>query len=373
MWQPQSFYGKYLLDQPVIFMGKDSIKGLYNFPGSKFVIIHGEHANFNKEVFQKAFKAFEIKFITRSWKNEPTLEELKGTIAEIESFCPDVIIAVGGGSVIDGSKICRLYYEFPYFDTEKPNFNFLSFKTKFIAIPTTVGSGAEASSAAVIYNTELNKKEMVVHQTLRPDVVVLDPSFIENSTKEFVISSSLDAIAHIVEGYVSNMDNPVSDILAEKGLQILYEELSKTEHANIDFLRLQYACYIGGIVQNHCIVGAAHAIAHQLTGFGFSHAKAVGLLLGTIIKENSKDSKTKEKYTTLLSRSGIESIDCFITFLQTIINESIDKSLIAKIKEVLEENSKNELFIQNVIDDRGGKGNPLPITKEYIESISKGL
>lgn len=373
MWQPQSFYGKYLLDQPVIFMGKDSVKGLYNFPGSKFAIIHGENAKFDKDVFQKAFKAFEIKFIAKSWKNEPTLEELKGTMAELESFCPDVIIAIGGGSVIDGSKICRLYYEFPYFDTDKPNFNFLNFKTKFIVIPTTVGSGAEASSAAVIYNTILNKKEMVVHQTLRPDVVVLDPSFIENSTRGFVIASSLDAIAHIVEGYVSNIENPLSEIIAEKGLQIFYEELLKKDYANIDFLRLQYACYIGGIVQNHCIVGAAHAIAHQLTGFGFSHAKAVGLLLGTIIKENSKDSKTKEKYTTLLSRSGIESIDCFITFLQTLINESIDKSLAVKLKEVLKENNKNELFVQNVIDDRGGKGNPVPITKEYIESVAKDL
>ena len=127
MWQPQSFYSKYLLDQPVMFFGKDAIKGLYNFPGSKFAIIHGENAKFDKEVFQKAFKAFEVKFITKSWKNEPTLEELKGTLAELESFRPDVIMAIGGGSVIDGSKICRLYYEFPYFDTEKPNFNFLTF------------------------------------------------------------------------------------------------------------------------------------------------------------------------------------------------------------------------------------------------------
>ena len=373
MWQPQSFYGKYLLDQPVVFMGKDSVKGLYNFPGSKFAIIHGEKAKFDKDVFQKAFKSFEVKFIAKSWKNEPSLEELKGTMAELESFCPDVIAGIGGGSVIDGTKICRLFYEFPYFDAESPNFNFLSFKTKFIAVPTTVGSGAEISSAAVLFNSSLNKKEMIVHQALRPDVVVLDPTFIENSTKEFVVSSSLDAIAHIVEGYVSNIDNPVSDIFAEKGLQIFYEELSKADYSSVDFLRLQYACYIGGLVQNHCIVGAAHAIAHQLTGFGFPHAKAIGLLLSAVIKENSKEKEIRKKYSALLSHSGIESIEKFILFLQNLINESIDSFLNTKLKQVLEEKISNEVFIQNVIEDRGGKGNPVSITKEYIENIAKGL
>ncbi|QTQ11292.1 iron-containing alcohol dehydrogenase [Treponema parvum] len=373
MWQPQSFYGKYLLDQPVIFMGENSIKGLYNFPGSRFAIIHGENVKFDKEIFQKAFKAFDVKFITKSWKNEPTLEDLKGTLCELEAFLPDVIVSIGGGSVIDGCKICRLFYEFPYFDIEKPNFNFLSFKTKFIAVPTTVGSGAEASSAAVLFNAALNKKEMVVHNLLRPDVVVLEPSFIESSDKTFVFSSALDGIAHIVEGYVSNMDNPLSDMLAEKGLQIFYEELLKEDFCSIDFLRLQYACYLGGIIQNHCIVGAAHAIAHQLTGFGFPHAKAVGLLLDSAINENSKDVKTKERYETLFRHCGIKSTKTFMIFLQKMTAFSIDEPLQKKIKKVLEENIKNDSFIQNVIDDRGGKGNPVPITKEYIENIVKVL
>ena len=371
MWQPQSFYGKYLLDQPVIFMGRNSTKGLYNFPGSRFAVVHSGNASLDKDAFRKALKAFEVKFIAKSWMNEPAPDELKGTLSELESFCPDVIVAVGGGSVIDGSKICRLYYEFPYFDTQKPSFNFLSFKTKFIAVPTTVGSGAEASSAAVLLNKESNKKEMVVHHSLRPDVVVLDPSFIESSDKTLVYSSALDGMAHIAEGYVSNVDNPLSDVLAEKGMQIFYEELSKSDYANVDFLRLQYACYIGGIVQNHCIVGAAHAIAHQLSGFGFPHAKAVGLLLCSVIKENSKDPRAKEKYDTLLSHSGIESLGAFIAFLHSIINASVDRTLVAKLKLVLEENIRNDLFIQNIIDDRGGKGNPVPITKEFIENIVK--
>lgn len=373
MWQPQSFYGKYLLDQPVLFMGKDSFKGLYNFPGSRFAIIHGQNAKFNKDVFRNALKAFDVKFITKSWKNEPTLDEIKGTLAELENFQPDVIIAIGGGSVIDGSKICRLFYEFPYFDVTKPNFNFLSFKTKFIAVPTTVGSGAEVSSAAVLYNTLEGKKEMIVHQALRPDVVVLDSTFIENSKKEFVLSSSLDAMAHIVEGYVSNMDNPVSDILAEKGLQIFYEELSKGDFSKVDFLRLQYACYIGGLVQNHCIVGAAHAIAHQLTGFGFSHAKSVGLLLIPVVTENAKYETSNKKYKKLFDEAGIGSIETYICFINSIIDESIESSLKENLKKTLENNISDQKFIKNVIEDRGGKGNPVPITEEYIKNIIKEL
>ena len=373
MWQPQSFYGKYLLNQPVLFMGKDSFKGLYNFPGSRFAIIHGQNAKFDKDIFRNALKSFDVKFITKSWKNEPTLDVIKGILAELESFCPDVIIAIGGGSVIDGSKICRLFYEFPYFDVRKPNFNFLSFKTKFIAVPTTIGSGAEVSSAAVFYNSEENKKEMIVNQVLRPDVIVMDSSFIENSKKKFVFSSALDAIAHIVEGYVSNMDNPISDIMAEKGLQIFYQEISKDDFNKVDFLRLQYACYIGGIVQNHCIVGAAHAIAHQLTGFGFSHAKAIGLLLKAVVSENNKDKNASKKYKKLFDEAGIGSVESFISFYNSIIDESIESSLRENLKKTLDENISNQKFIQNVIEDRGGKGNPVSITEEYIKNIIKEL
>lgn len=373
MWEPQGFYSKFILDQPVVFMGREAIKGLFNFPGSRFAVIYGSgFSNEMKDVFAKALKAFEVIYIRKSWKNEPTLKDVNGTISELENFNPDVIIAVGGGSVIDGSKICRLLYEFPYFDTESPNFNFLTFKSRFIAVPTTLGSGAEASSAAVLYNETLGKKEMIVNHQLRPQVIVLDDVFIKQSSPKLVYGSSLDAISHLIEGYVSNINNPLSDILAEKGLQLFNEEISK-KYDDMDFTRLQYACYLGGVVQNHCIVGAAHAIAHQLTGFGFSHSSAVGLLLKAVISQNSKEKEVSEKYSKLCVNTNIKTVERLFMLLEDLIEKSEYNKARNKLKDVLKEQIANDTFVKNVIDDKGGKGNPVPITENYLKEIVAGL
>ena len=87
--------------------------------------------------------AFEISFVEKKWQGEPTLNSLSETIVDIEKIKPDMIIAIGGGSVIDGAKLVRTYYEFPFFDMNNTKFSMLNWKTNFVAIPTTIGSGAE--------------------------------------------------------------------------------------------------------------------------------------------------------------------------------------------------------------------------------------
>ena len=111
---------------------------------------------------KRVFKKQALFFNKRSWNGEPDLESLSQTIESLELQQPDVIIAIGGGSVIDGAKICRLYYEYPSFEVGKTKLNQLEFSTRFVVIPTTIGSGAEVSSAAVYINRQEHRKEMIV-------------------------------------------------------------------------------------------------------------------------------------------------------------------------------------------------------------------
>jgi len=200
MWQPQSFFSQYVLRTPVILSGKEAIRGLYHYPAGKIAVIHGGSFS-DAELFRSTFSKREIRFIRRSWEDEPDMKGLKGTIHELENYQPDLIIAVGGGSVIDGSKLCRLFYEFPFYEVGVSRVEGEQLKTRFIAVPTTVGSGSEVSSASVYVDRVNHRKDMVVLHGLLPDVVVYDGRYVENAPEKLLCASALDAMAHILEGY----------------------------------------------------------------------------------------------------------------------------------------------------------------------------
>ena len=369
MWQPQGFYNEYTLRTPVILSGRESVKGLYNYPASRIAVIHGSSFK-DEDLFVSTFAKREIDFFRRSWKEEPDFEGLRGTIDAIEKFRPDVIIAVGGGSVIDGSKLCRLLLEYPCFDPKTSRVSGQMLKTRFIAIPTTVGSGAEVSSAAVYYDNVNHRKDMIVLHELQPEVVVYDPRYIVDTPVKLMCASALDAMTHILEGYVSTINNSYTDVLAEEGLLLLHEALDDIiNKKDIDYQRLQYAGYIGGIVQNHCIVGAAHAIAHQLTEQGYSHGEAVSLLIPSVIRINSMNEMCKTKYEKISARAGFHGLDDMISFIEKVDDYIGLSNRRNRLKEWLSNAQEKQLFRDNVINDRGGKGNPVEITDEYIRQL----
>lgn len=372
MWEPQGQYSKYILKQPTILHSANAIRGLFNYPCTRVAVVYGTGVcSEQKEQIQNSTKGYEINFFAKSWSGEPTTEGLSKLISQLETFRPDVIIAIGGGSVIDGVKVARLYYEFPFFEYNVTRFNLLEWKTKFIAIPTTVGSGAEISSAAVLINKNSGNKEMVVCHQFIPDVIVLDPSFIKSSNNHIILSSVVDAMAHIIEGYVSIIGNTVCDVYAEKGLYDIVSVLKKGIDAvnNEELLRLQTAGYLGGIVQNHCIVGAAHAIAHQLSAYGYGHSEAVARVLPYVIESNfERDDAASERYESLSRSAGLGSTSDLITFIRQ-INDQVGYSSNEKLIELLGSLSEDPTFINNVISDKGGKGNPITLNEEYIRFI----
>ena len=134
--------------------------------------------------------------IEKTWWGEPTLINLHKTISEIEKNSPDMIIAIEG-DVIDGAKMVRTYYEFPFFDLNDTRFP-IQRKTSFVAIPTTIGSGAEISSAAVMYSDNKKSKEFVINHQFIPEVIVLEDSPLK-MPKKILLSSMVDALSHSVE------------------------------------------------------------------------------------------------------------------------------------------------------------------------------
>lgn len=370
MWKPQGVYSNFMLQQPVILWGEGAIRGISTFPGARVAVICGKSFDEKYKVeLESALRKKSVSFINRTWHGEPDLESLRETVTLLEEVQPDLIVAIGGGAVIDGAKLCRLLYEFPYFCLGETRISQLRYKTKFIAVPTTVGSGAEVSSAAVYLNRKEKRKEMIVSHDFLPDVVVLDSRYVRNASERIIVSSALDAAGHIIEGYVSNRENEITDIYAEKGLSILIEEFSKNEISSRDYQRIQYAGYMGGIVQNHCVVGAAHAIAHQLTEYGFSHGEAVALLLPSVIMTNYKSEETRKRYDKLCAAANIDDIQELLNFIRQKLKTSDIISKHLDLAKLLTEKKDDDIFIANVMKDMGGQGNPIAISREYINEV----
>lgn len=368
MWEPQGIFAKYMQNQPVIFQGEEALLGLNNFPGSRIAVISGSgFGTDQKELLKSAFKKRQLEFVKKSWNGEPEVEQLAGTVRELEKLRPDVIIAAGGGSVIDGVKLCRVLYEFPYIFDKDVRMGQMIFSTKYIAVPTTVGSGAEASSAAVYYDPIHKCKRMLVNQAFRPDAIVMNPSLIRNSPLCLVASSSADMMAHALEGYVSTTNNPLADMIAENCIHTIYEEFNKNDFISMDFQRLQYAGYWGGVVQNECLVGIAHAVAHQMTAGGISHSAAVSFLLPYTIQMHEAEPDSANRLDILSHHAGFESVSELLQLSERLYSLSEQDKDVAV--SFLRENVDSEDFISNIMQDPGGKGNPVPLTEDYIKGF----
>lgn len=371
MWTPQGLYAKFLLRQPTLFFGEGAVFGLSDLPARRVAAIHGHSlTDADAGEIQKAFRGKQVRFLRRSWEGEPDLEAIRPTVAELEAFRPDVILAVGGGSVIDGAKLCRLFYEHPSFLPGVGRAEGLSFGTRFLALPTLAGSGAEASSAAVYIDRERRCKGMLVCHGFQPEVVVLDPARIRRLPQSRQLPLLMDAMAHMLEGYVSVVENALADILAEEGLRILREELSRPWEA-ADALRLQYAAYLGGVVQNHRLVGAAHAAAHQLTAI--AHSRAVAMLLPATVRTNSADPAVRERYERLSERAGLGGLDGLLSFLEELTERAELVDARAALWEQLRARGADDALFRRAAEDRGGRGSPRPLDeaywKEWLENI----
>lgn len=318
----------------------------------------------------RLINAQSVRVIEKSWQGEPSVAELSGVIGELESFQPDYIIALGGGSIIDGAKLAWLFYECPTIESDVLFRPFalppLRGRAKFAAIPTTVGAGSEVSSAAVMLDAGTQSKKAVVTHDFLPDLVILDPELVSEVPVAILRTTVADTLSHAIEGYVSVIEHPLMNTFAEQALSIVYryqEQLTESVWDSEMLSGLQYAAMLAGWVQNHCIVGLSHAIAHQLGHFNIGHGLANGLLMPAVINFNDQDELAAKKYHQLMENAGIPNKDALIYLF---------KSLTAGQQTKMEfTESQLDIIAENALLDPAAKSNPVTFTKDDVKEIVK--
>lgn len=256
---------------------------------------------------------------------EPTLARLRPALAQLQALRPDWIVAVGGGSVIDSAKLLWLLYEHPDIEPERLLRPFalpdLRGKARLAVLPTTAGTGAEVSSAAVL-GLDNGAKHAVVSHTLLPDLVILDPDLLAAVPAPAMAAAGLDALAHALEGYVSRHANPLADHFAETAVALLFEHLPHVVAQRDDrerVLEVQLAAMMAGWVQNLKLPGLGHAVAHQLGGLGLGHGSACGVLLAPAMQLNCADAAVQQKYSRLAQRVGLADAAALVEAVRALV------------------------------------------------------
>lgn len=306
MWQFTS-------PQKIIF-GEDALDSLEELEGEKALIIAGQTVKrlglIDKVSELLAEADIEVGVIDNI-EPEPSIETVKAVAEIARDFEPDWIIGLGGGSSMDAAKAIWALYERPDLDVGdiSPLETLgLRKKARFMCIPTTSGSGSEATWATVITDREGKVKRELASRELVPDVVILEPWLTSTMPPHLTASSGMDALTHAIEAYASNWRNDFSDTLAIKAIQMVFEYLPLAVSNGEDMVAremMQNAATMAGMAFSNSFVGMAHAIGHSLGAiFGIDHGKAVALFLPHVIRYNGE--VVSSRYAEILDALEID-------------------------------------------------------------------
>lgn len=232
---------------------------------------------------------------------EPDEATIRRGVALLQRVQPDLLIAVGGGSVLDAGKAIRLFYEHPEKSLDELTMPFLDprkrvadyptdrHRVQLVAVPTTSGTGSEVSPAAVL--TVRGRKETLVDYSLVPDLAIVDPVLTSSMPPKLTADTGVDALTHALEAIVSIFASPYTDALCAQAARLIFEALPRAYDDPDDLSArtdMSNAATLAGLAFSNAFVGTNHALAHAVGAkFGISHGRANGIFLPHVLRYNA--------------------------------------------------------------------------------------
>ncbi|MFX0090612.1 MAG: iron-containing alcohol dehydrogenase [Candidatus Hodarchaeota archaeon] len=257
---------------------------------------------------------------------ESSLETIRKGSQACTSFEPDWIIALGGGSVIDTAKGIWFSYERPDLDLLADFDPFeklgLGCKAKLVAVPTTSGTGSDATWASIVADTTEKRKVTFASREIIPSISVLDPLLPAKMPKKLTVSTALDALTHAVEAFMSTWANDFSDAFALHALTLIFKYLPKAvAEGSKDLLvreKIHNAATMAGIAFGNSQVGIAHSMGHAIgAAFRIPHGVAVSIALLPSLEFSLEEAK--EKLEALGNNLGYKGAETFIEAIRNLM------------------------------------------------------
>lgn len=259
---------------------------------------------------------------------DPMLGQTIEIAQQMAQFEPDTVIAIGGGSALDATKIARYIYEYSldqepgFLDSyEKVSEVFKELQQKFVdirkrivkfhhaketrmfAIPTTSGTGSEVTPYAIITDDNTHVKYPLTDYELTPQVSIVDPEFVMTVPKRTVALSGLDSLSHALESYVSVMASDFTRPWSMQAIKLVFENLEASynydpKHPTLEGEKarenMHYSATLAGMAFANAFLGINHSIAHKTGGeFGLPHGLAISIAMQHVIKFNGASGRVK--------------------------------------------------------------------------------
>ncbi|MDC7288474.1 iron-containing alcohol dehydrogenase [Blautia schinkii] len=224
-------------------------------------------------------------------KPEPAYTDVEETLRQAQVVESDIIIALGGGSVMDAAKLCSVLIRAPYTIQNLLDDPSLAKKQiKTVMIPTTCGTGSEATCNAIVAIPEEQSKKGIVNDDMIPDYVILDPAMIAALPKSIVAATGVDALAHVVECYTSKKATPFSDTYALAGARLIFQNIRRA-YENPQDEEAKEAMMLGAFYGGVAITGsgttAVHALSYPLGGkYHIPHGVSNAILFAHVMEFN---------------------------------------------------------------------------------------
>ena len=265
---------------PLLHFGAGKIAALPSIIrnyGTNVLLVTGARSFTSSSEGQKLLDAWSKEFHLHLYHiaTEPSLSLVDDAVQQFFERNIDVVIAIGGGSVLDAGKAISAMLPL-----NEPVKDFLEGvgtknhpgeKIPFVAIPTTSGTGSEATKNAVISEIGVNGfKKSLRHNNFIPDVALLDPALTVNTPASITAWTGMDAFTQLMEAYVSTSANSFTDAIAFEGLKLVAQSLEKAVNDGTDLRArsdMALAAYYSGIVLANAGLGVVHGFASPIGGF----------------------------------------------------------------------------------------------------------
>lgn len=328
-----------------------------------------------KNKIKALLKNFHVEFFSCP-KGEPTIESINTIMDALRLFSPDVIVGIGGGTVLDSAKAVSglLSAEDPLEDYLEGIGKGLQLKKSgipWIALPTTSGTGAEVTKNAVIRSVQHKVKKSLRSPYLLADVVIVDPEFTIDLPLFLSGISGMDAFVQLLESYVSKKAKPVPGALAGQALPVMLHALKKIpmDPFNADArTQAAYGSLVSGLALANSGLGAVHGFASAFGGlYDIPHGLICALFLGPVLKVNAPVIRNdiKKAFRDLIDPANEDPVTW-------IINEINDVLKLYDITPHLKNYNIDPAMIETLAHNAAGSsmsGNPKELTMEEKKKI----
>ena len=308
---------------------------------------------------------------------EPYFSDFRKLMVKVAPVNPDVVIGIGGGSVLDIAKMVAAQVENEQKLEDYVGIGLLKGRKKaLICVPATSGTGSEASPNAILVDDSDGQKKGIISPYLVPDLVIIDPLLTISVPPSITAATGIDALTHCLEAYTNKFAHPMIDLYAYEGMRLIASNIVKTVKDGADEdarTKVALGSFYGGICLGPVNTAGVHALSYPLGSmFHLAHGLSNALLLPYVMEYNLPASAKRyadvaialgcerDGDDTLTAKKGIDKI-------RELIKECGIPATLKEVnipKEAIPQMAKDAIKIQRLL-----KNNPREITEQDAVDI----